>query len=155
MSASYYSSQDDLNLDSQRLIELTEDESAVGVLVQSVLDNLSNDAQALIDGELYGEYLVPFVVDEVPVAIRYLHADIWRYLLFKRRDSLVIPASVAEDMKQARTDLRAFAERTKLLPAPTAAASTAPGIGYGSFSADVADHRPAERLFGRFRDKLG
>src|SRR5690242_14965753 len=91
MAGSVYSSESDLNLDPERIVELTEIPSAIGIKDQATLDATSLEAQDDIDEVLAGVYVVPFQAGQVPKPIRRIHAARWRYLLHEHRDTLNIP----------------------------------------------------------------
>jgi phage gp36-like protein len=160
VAGSTYSTQPDLNLDADRLIELTDTSAAPGVLNQTVVDNTSLQAQSIIDARLGGTYLVPFDANSqaVPDAIRRLHAALWRYLLFEHRDALNIPPSEEDAYKQARSDLKDLAspdDGGEFLLGATRVSGAAGSTSEGSFSADRMNTAPVCPTFGRYRDKLG
>jgi phage gp36-like protein len=159
MAGSYYSDPTtDLDLSADRLIELTDTSAAPGVADQATIDRAGREAQRIIDSALVGVYVVPFPQGQVPLDITRLHADIHRYLLFKHRDVLSIPESVADEYKLARADLDDYSTPDGgkiLIGASMAGSGTAPGSTVGAFSSDVDDTRPAARRFGSFKDGLG
>jgi phage gp36-like protein len=101
MAGSAYSSESDLNLDADRLSELTDTAGAQGVPNQTVLEQTSLDAQDAVDDRLQGTYVVPFAPPNIPPAIRRLHAKIWKRMLFEHRDSMQVPATVEADYQKA------------------------------------------------------
>jgi len=159
MAGSVYSSESDLNLDPQRLIELTELPTAIGVKDQPTMDATSLEAQDDVDEMLAGVYVVPFTVGSVPAPIRRIHASRWRYLLFERRDTLSIPADEVAKWKASEAKLEDYATPGDggriLIGAARINAATGPLSNAGTFSSDVGDPNPAARIFGRFRDRLG
>jgi phage gp36-like protein len=156
VAGSVYSSESDLNLDPNRIIELTELPSAIGQKDQATLDATSLEAQDDVDEMLAGVYVVPFTAGNVPGPIRRIHADRWRYLLFKRRDVMAIPDSVKDEWAAAEKKLEDYASPGDggrvLLGAARVSSATGPAPTGGSFSSDVYDTRPARRIFGRYRD---
>lgn len=158
MAGSVYSSESDLNLDPNRIVELTEVPTAIGVKDQPTLDVTSLEAQDDVDDVLAGAYVVPFLVGQVPAQIRRIHAARWRYLLFFRRDTLSIPPEETAKWEAALRKLEDYARNEGghvLLGAQPISAVTGPTPTGGSFSSDGCDTRPARRVFGRFRDGLG
>lgn len=158
MAGSAYSSESDLNLDADRLIELTDNASAQGVKNQAVLDQTSFDAQDEVDDRLQGTYVVPFTVGNVPPAIRRLHAKVWKRMLFEHRDSLQVPATVEVDYQKALADLDDYAspgDGGRFLPGATRVGSALGAPSAGSFSSDPDSNEPVRRVFGRYKDRLG
>lgn len=144
----YYSQEQDLNLDDDTLVELTDSPSAVGVKDEDLIERLGVEADADVDGLLAGKYITP--VAAPPAILRYIHADIWRYKLYKHRPSLETPDDVVRDWKKSMGDLRDYARDDAFLAAPRVSAPTSPGIAGGALSSDAPG-----RLFGRCRDSLG
>lgn len=152
MAGSYYSDSTELFLDAQRLVELTDSAAAPGVVNQTVIDRASRKAERLINMKLRGRYIVPFAQGQVPDEIAELHADLTRYFLFAYRDSMNIPAAVAEEFKMATADLDDYADANGglMLDAPLRAATDAtPGGGGGAISTSATDPALPPRIFGR------
>lgn len=117
-----YSDEADLNLDDRRLVELTDTELAPGAKNTAVILREGWGANGEIDLKLRRLYIVPIAV-AVPSEIRSLHADIWRYRIFKHRDAMNIPDQIAEGYKVAHKTLDMIADRKILLDIPKTAAS--------------------------------
>jgi phage gp36-like protein len=161
VAGSYYSDDDDLPIEAQRLVELTDSASGVNVVDQGVIDKASRDAQTKIDGRLRGKYVVPFPPDGVPPEIQLLHVDIKTYFIFRHRDMLAVPDGVRDDYKQAMADLDDYADAdgglilsAPLVQAPVDVASDAGPAHGASFPRDPLGE-PNRVIFGRNRDRLG
>lgn len=147
-----YSQQSDLNLDSTRLIELTDNASAVGVIDSTLLTALSVEADAFVDGYLEGVYVTPIAATPAatPSPVRYASANIWRYLLYKHREVMSVPPVVKAELDRAIELLEKIAENKILLKGVMrVSASTEPSLTDGTFSADADS-----RIFGRARDSV-
>lgn len=157
MAGSAYSSESDLNLDANRLIELTDNSGTQGVKNQAVMDQTSLDAQDEVDDRLQGTYVVPFTPGNVPPAVRRLHAKIWKRMLFEHRDSMAVPATVEADYQKALTDLDDYAspgDGGRFLPGANVLSSRGTSPSAGSFSSDPDSNQPVARVFGRYKDRL-
>lgn len=157
MAGSAYSSESDLNLDADRLIELTDTSAAQGVKNQAVVDQASFDAQDAIDDRLLGTYVVPFT-GTIPPAIRRLHAKIWKRMLFEHRDAMQVPSTVEADYQKALADLDDYAspgDGGRIIPGAAQLSSRGTSPSTGSFSSDPDSMQPVARVFGRFKDRLG
>jgi phage gp36-like protein len=158
MAGSAYSSESDLNLDADRLSELTDTAGAQGVPNQTVLEQTSLDAQDAVDDRLQGTYVVPFTPPNIPPAIRRLHAKIWKRMLFEHRDSMQVPATVEADYQKALLDLDDYAspgDGGRFLPGAAMLSSRGTSPSAGSYSSDPDSNEPVARVFGRFKDRLG
>ena len=158
MAGSIYSSVPDLNVDPTRLIELTDNASAPGVVDTSVTDSTSLDAQDVIDRRLEGTYVVPFTAGNVPPAIRRLHSKIWKRMLYERRDAMQVPKAVEDDYARALDDLEDYAtpgDGGRFLLGAQQHSGAGQAASAGAFSSDPDDNNPVVRLFGRAKDRLG
>jgi hypothetical protein len=103
-----YSQRADLNLDEDRLKELTDSAQAVGVTSEELIARLAHRVQSDIDTALRGEYVVPF--NPVPETIRWIHADLWREQLYLHRENMVVPPTVTMAADLARKALLELTE---------------------------------------------
>jgi hypothetical protein len=160
VAGSVYSSEPDLNLDADRLIELTDTSAAPGVKNQALVDSLSLEAQDDVDEVLTGVWVVPFnnTDNPVPAPIRRIHAARWRYLLFQHRDALNIPDSVVAQWKSEEEKLADYGtpgDGGRILIGAQMVSGAGADPKMGSFAADPDNTKPAARIFGRYRDTLG
>lgn len=101
-----YASQSDLNISSERLVELTENSSVIGVVDQTVIDRCHVRANALVDGALFGLYVTPVV--SPPGILINVETAIWKYLLFTFREGMDAPKDVESDYAWAMKQLDAW-----------------------------------------------
>ncbi len=91
----------ELNLSSRRLIELTDNEDAPGVLDEDLLALLLTESQSIVDGILGPAFTVPFADGDVPPLVRTCTAWIWTYRIYRHREVMEIPQSVKDDYDMA------------------------------------------------------
>lgn len=101
-----YAAQSDLNISSDRLIELTESSTVIGVVDQTVIDRCHVRANAVVDGALFGLYVTP--VASPPAVLVNVEAAIWRHMLFSYRDTMTPPKDVQDDYDWAMKQLDAW-----------------------------------------------
>jgi phage gp36-like protein len=157
MAGSTYSDRSRLNLSEERLVELTDTPEAPGIVNDEVVEDTSLDAQAEIDDRLGPTYPVPFTAP-IPGPIERIHSKIWKRMLFERRDSMQVPASVEADYQKALADLEDYAtpgDGGRVLVGAQMHSARGSSPAAGSFSSDAESNEPARRVFGRFRDRLG
>jgi phage gp36-like protein len=142
-----FSSESDLNLSVQRLIELTDSASAPNVKDDDVMDATHLRATTKVEAALYGRYSLD--EDDFPAILTQLEADLWRYYLYEHREVMEVPSTVSKAFDRAVEQLEKYRLGLEALPAAHVSAATEPGYAGGSFSADSDD-----RVFGRAKDGL-
>jgi phage gp36-like protein len=143
-----YGQRSDLNLDEQRLAELTDDAGQADAPNETLITALAEQVDTYIDEALQGTYQTP-LPDPTPAAIRYIRSDLLRYAIYQHRPEMEMPKQIDKDAIAARLRLREFAEGQAPLAAPRVAAKQEPTDTAGSVSSDSDD-----RLFGRAKDIL-
>ncbi len=143
-----YCEEIDLNLDEDKLIELTASKDHVDVKDAALIERLLLEAGDRIDGELGGTYLTPAVT--ALGVLKYGAADVTRYLIYRHRPNTPMPDDVLKAYEKFMAQLRRWADPNGVpMPggvkkqAPTDPAPTGGTVGEG------------ERIFGRKRDRLG
>lgn len=92
-----YAVQADLNLDAQRLIELTDNSGAAGVLDSSLLGQLESEAESIVNALLSSALIaVPFT-GTIPPLIKFITASLWAYRIYRHREVLDIPQTIKDD----------------------------------------------------------
>lgn len=94
-----YAVEADLNLDANRLIELTEIPSALGVKDAATLARLEAESEAIVDGVIGGSVTLPFA--SPPRLITFVTACIWKYRLYVHREIMQMPGTVKADYEFA------------------------------------------------------
>ncbi len=94
-----YAEKEDLNLSDQRLVELTENESALGSIDETLLALLLDESQSIVDGKLDPVMTVPFV--SPTTIITTITAWIWAYRIYRHREVMEIPQSIKDDYERA------------------------------------------------------
>lgn len=122
-----YSVQSDLNLSADRLVELTDSAEVPSVVDAAVLAREQARASATVDMYLRRLYVVP-VAAPIPPELTMWEAAIWKYRLFRYRDSLQIPPDVAAEYKEAMAQLELVRERQLLLDVPKTTAAPVVGV---------------------------
>lgn len=143
-----YAVEADLNLSETRLIELTDSESAVGVKDAALIARLQAETDAFIDEHLFAKYAVP--LNPVPVTIKYIAADIWKYRLYTHRETMQVPKTVQDNYNDAVARLREFGNGQAPLSAARVTADSSPSPSGGTFSSDSCD-----RQYGIAKDFIG
>ena len=141
-----YAVEADLNLDDRRLVELTDTEQATGVKDAALIARLLEEADALVDERLFARYQTP-IPAPIPTTLKYIAADIARFLLFKHRDALNIPEAVQKAYDEAKKRLDEFGDGKVPLNSPRISAPVEWHDTIGHFDSDIDD-----RVFGRQKD---
>ncbi len=144
---SFYAAEADLNLSEQRLIELTDSESAVGTKDAALIARMHTRANSKINAALYGKYAVD--PDDIPPILTEIEADFWRFYLYEHREVMAIPPTVQNAYNYSEKLLEEYRTGTQLLDAPSTVGSDGAASSVGSFSDDSVD-----RVFGRAKDGL-
>ena len=142
-----YSQRADLNLSTERLVELTDSADAVGVVDEDLLDRLHVRATNKVNAAIYGKYTVD--PDDVSEILVELQASLWRYYLYAHREVMEVPGTVREDYQAALAQLEKYRTGMEALDAGHTNAATDPVPTSGSFSSDSDD-----RVFGRAKDGI-
>lgn len=143
-----YAARVDLRFTEERLIELTDSTATPGVVDESAVTAALVDGAVIIDGKLFGKYVTPVVGPPSSGVLRLFNADVSRYLLYRRRETLQMPETVKTDYDRALRELDRIVDGDgDLLGAPRVGAETGPTPGGGGIE-DV------KRRFGRSRDGL-
>lgn len=122
-----YAVEADLNLSDQRLIELTDSEAAPGVKDSALLARLETEAEGIVDAMIAGVVVLPFTA--VPPIIKSITAWIWAYRLYRHREVMDVPKSVADDYAMAMALLDKIASSGAIaLGIPTQRVSNAPDV---------------------------
>lgn len=108
-----YSTLEDLNLSDERLVELTENASAIGVADNEVVLRTQNKANARVDAALFGYYPTP-LPDPVPPIVVDVETAIWKYLLYCYREIMETPKSVIMDYEWAMEQLKLWSTGSPL-----------------------------------------
>jgi phage gp36-like protein len=100
-----YAQQGDLNIDADRLVELTDNASAPGVIDNVLLATLETQSETIVNAKLAGAavaggFVVPFT-GTVPAIITFITASIWAYRLYRHRPEIATPQDIADDYKLA------------------------------------------------------
>jgi phage gp36-like protein len=143
-----YGQRTDLNLDEQRLAELTDDTGQADTPNEALISSLGEQADTYIDEALQGTYVTP-LADPPPAAIRYIRSDLLRYAIYQHRPELEMPKQIDAAANAARQRLREFAEGAAPLAAARVAAQAQPYDTAGELDTDTDD-----RLMGRRKDVL-
>lgn len=124
-----YAVQADLNLSTERLIELTDTAAAPGVIDTTLTGQLLTESQGIVDAYLAGSIPVPFA-DPVPAIIRAITSWIWAYRIYRHREVMDIPKSVLDDYAMALSLLEKLAVNGA--PALGLTVSSVPSVVVGS-----------------------
>lgn len=100
-----YAQQSDLNIDADRLVELTDKATAPGVIDNVLLATLETQSETIVDAKLAGAavaggFVVPFV-GTAPAIITFITASIWAYRLYRHRPEIATPQDIEDDYKLA------------------------------------------------------
>lgn len=102
-----YAQQSDLNIDSQRIIELTDNASAPGVPDNALLATLEAQSEVIVNSMLAGaaaagRFTVPFpTLPSTPPVITLITAFIWGARIYRHREIMELPPQIAADEKMA------------------------------------------------------
>lgn len=113
-----YAVQADLNLDSQRLIELTDNAGAPGVIDTALLAQLEAEAEAIVDGFLGRKYVVP-LSGTIPKLITVITAAIWKHRVYRHRPEMDVPPTEQREYENAMQMLEDLRKGEMFLNAPT------------------------------------
>lgn len=111
-----YSTQDGLNLSPERLSELTESDSQIGIPDQSVISKLGLRANGRVDGALAKIYVTP-IASPLDIVVS-VELAIWKYLLYTHREVMQVPDSVKSDYEWAMAQLELWRTDAEPLDAP-------------------------------------
>lgn len=100
-----YAVEADLNLDPARIIELTENPSAIGVKDSVLLAQLETESEGIVNAMLGGAVAVPFA-DPVPATIRFITAAIWARRIYRHREIMPVPPNLTDDYTMAMELMR-------------------------------------------------
>lgn len=95
-----YANSDDLNIDPQRLVELTDNADAPGVVDSALLARLELQSEAIVNAKLSGTVTVPFT-GTIPAIITFITASIWAYRIYRHREVMDIPSPIKDDYEMA------------------------------------------------------
>lgn len=100
-----YAQQSDLNIDAQRLIELTDNAGAPGVIDATLMATLEAQSETIVNAKLAGVavaggFVVPFP-GTAPAIITFITASIWAYRIYRHRPEIEMPPDIADDYKLA------------------------------------------------------
>ena len=109
-----YAVQADLNLSTERLIELTDNPAAPGVIDSAVMTKTEVEAESIIDAALTGVVTVPFSAPIPPIIVT-ICAWIWAYRLYRHRPEMEIPKPIVDDYEMAMDMLKNLAARPQVL----------------------------------------
>lgn len=143
---SYYAQSANLNIDANRLIELTDTPTNVGVADMVLVERLGTETDALIDGLLFGKYITP-VPAPIPAILALIALDIWRFRVYSHRETMEVPGEIQREYDRSYSLLKDYARGDELLAAVRVQAPSDPITGGGSFSSDSDD-----RFCGRAKD---
>jgi phage gp36-like protein len=97
-----------LNLSDQRLIELTATDAAPEDIDTTLLAQLLDETESIINSKLAGTLDVPFADGDVPPVIVTITGWIWAYRVYRHREVMEIPQSIKDDYKLAMEMLDAI-----------------------------------------------
>jgi phage gp36-like protein len=100
-----YAVQNDLNIDADRLIELTDSAAAPNVVDTTLLARLLAQSEAIVNAQLGGTTTVPFTAP-IPAIITFITAGIWAYRIYRHREVMDIPATIKDDYELAWSMMR-------------------------------------------------
>ena len=140
-----YGTREDIPLDEDRLVELTDTREAPGAVDWTAVDQARGDANAMIEQPLRDKYVLP--LDPIDAIVRVWWRAIVAYLLYRRREKMPMPATTEADFKRTIQEIRRVADGADQLSARRAGAATPPNVGGGALD----DLSP---VFGRGRDGL-
>jgi len=108
------------------LIQLTDDQGQ-GVVDQTVVAEIINESDELINGYARSHYPVPF--SPVPGLIRNISVELSVYALYQRRSHVETPEGVVRGYNKAREDLHRIQRREVLLDVVAPSQSGASIVG--------------------------
>lgn len=96
-----YAVEADLNLDANRLIELTENPAAIGIKDAVLIAQLEAEAEGIVNAYLAGSVPgVPFT-GTIPPVIKFITATIWARRIYRHREVMAVPANLSDDYLMA------------------------------------------------------
>lgn len=111
-----YSTQDDLNLSDQRLVELTDSVEAPDVPDPALIARLGIRANSRVDGALSKIYITPIV--SPPRIVVDVEATLWKYLIYTHREVMQVPDTVMKEYEWATAQLELWRSGGEPLDAP-------------------------------------
>ena len=100
-----YAQQSDLNIDANRLIELTDNAGAPGVIDNTLMATLEAQCETIVNTMLSGAaaaggFVVPFqALPNTPPLITLITAYLWAYRIYRHRPEITMPPDIADDYK--------------------------------------------------------